>query len=342
MEIDDEAVAILHQGVSRVRKLGLLPSALPGELRVGVGGRLVCLVAPLLTVEVHGEIAAIVRRRLVVVALLLEALERCPSLDERAVDREVLTAHKLRRARLRDDHPKELAGDIVREKTLAILREDRRNEALLDHVHVHEPAKEQVVVELLAELALAADRVERHQQRRLQQPLGRDRRPPELGIHRAEGRGELGQRRVSKLLDGSKRMVGRHPSLRRHEHQHRGLLGVRAAHVLNRSHRIAAVDPCAGVFQQPAARPPARGASRLTFGAEGVFEGSRAIDFDSGVISTGDVLDFVGCRNDSSSGQRSAASLFATYVSCAVASSSSPRAVTSRNATPRKASTASR
>lgn len=113
---------------------------------------------------------------------------------------EVLAAHQLRCAALRDDHAKELASHIVREKTLAILREDRRHEAPFDHVHVQEPAEEKVVVELLAELTLAADCVERHQERRLEQPLGPDRGPPDLRIHRAEHRREIAQRGVSKLL----------------------------------------------------------------------------------------------------------------------------------------------
>ena len=64
----------------------------------------------------------------------------------------------------------------------------RRVEARLDHVHVEEPAEQQVVVELLAEQPLASHGVQRHQQRRLQQPLGRDRRPPHAAVHRVEHR----------------------------------------------------------------------------------------------------------------------------------------------------------
>lgn len=150
MQIDDEAVAVLHQRVGGVRELRLLPSTLSSER-----------------------------------------------------------------------YAKELASDVVREKALAVLREDRRNEALLDHVHVHEPAEEQVVVELLAELTLASDRVESHQQRRLEQSLGRDGRSPDLGIHRAEHGRELAERGVRQLLDRPKRVVRWYPGFRRHEHQHR-------------------------------------------------------------------------------------------------------------------------
>jgi hypothetical protein len=194
-------------------------------------------------VEVDGGVARIVWRRLVVVALLLEALERRPRFDERAIHREVLAAHQLRGSRLRDHGAEELAGDVVRQESVAIFREDRRDEALLDHVHVEEPTKEQVVVELLAELPLAPHRVERHQQRRLEQPLRRDRRTPRPRVHRVEHRGQARERLVRQLLDRPKRILGRNPILGRHQAQHRRLLRVRSAHASNRSHPIAAVGP---------------------------------------------------------------------------------------------------
>src|SRR5262249_36841630 len=58
-----------------------------------------------------------------------------------------------------------------------------------DHVHVQEPAKQQVVTELLAQQPLAAHRVECHQHHRLEQPLGWNRRTTNRAVHRVEGRG---------------------------------------------------------------------------------------------------------------------------------------------------------
>src|SRR4051812_6740702 len=69
---------------------------------------------------------------------------------------------------------KELPGHVVRDETIAILREHRRIEARLLHVHVEEPTKQKVVVALLAELPLAPHRVERDQKHRLQQTLRRE------------------------------------------------------------------------------------------------------------------------------------------------------------------------
>jgi hypothetical protein len=111
-------------------------------------------------------VARVVGRPLVVVVLLLEALERRPRLDQRPVHREVVGAHQPRLVSLLDDGPQELARRVVNDQPVAVVREDRRHEARLAHVHVEQPAEEQVVVELLAELPLAAHRVQRDLQLR--------------------------------------------------------------------------------------------------------------------------------------------------------------------------------
>jgi hypothetical protein len=165
-----------------------LALALTGELGIGVGGRLVRVVAALLPVVIHRRVARIIGWRLVVFALLLEALERRPRLNQRAVDREVVGAHQLRPASMIDDRPQKLPGRVVDQQAVAVVSEDRRHEALFDHVHVEEPAEEQVVVELLAELSLAANRVQRDQQHRRKKPLWRDRGPTALRVHGVQDR----------------------------------------------------------------------------------------------------------------------------------------------------------
>ena len=66
------------------------------------------------------------------------------------------------------------ARDVVGEQALAVLREAGGVERLVADVEVEEPLEEQVVAQPLAELALAADRIERDQQARLEQVLGRE------------------------------------------------------------------------------------------------------------------------------------------------------------------------
>ncbi len=84
-------------------------------------------------------------------------------------------------------------SNVVLEQALAIARERARVERRLVGAHVEEPAEQQVVVELLAELPVASHRVQGHQDLCLQQPLRWDRRPPDAAVHRIERRGQPSQ-----------------------------------------------------------------------------------------------------------------------------------------------------
>src|SRR5262252_3630583 len=111
-----------------------------------------------------------------------------------------------------------------------VLRECTRIEPPLRHVHVQEPAKEKVVVELLAEETLAAHRVEGHQQRRLEQSFGRDGRPAHLRVHPIECNCEVRQCHIDELLDGAQRMPLGHYRRRRHQTDHGALLRLDPSH----------------------------------------------------------------------------------------------------------------
>ncbi len=97
------------------------------------------------------------------------------TLNQRAVDRKVLVARKPRADRLRDDSCGESLRESVFSKALAIVREHRRHKDILVGTHVEKPAEQQVGLESSTELALGANRVERLQQQRLEQPLRSDR-----------------------------------------------------------------------------------------------------------------------------------------------------------------------
>jgi hypothetical protein len=83
--------------------------------------------------------------------------------------------------RLLDHGSEEFRRDIVVEESISVAGERARIKGRLVCVHVEEPTEQQVVVELLAELPIAADRVQRHQYLRLEQALGWNRRPPPFG-----------------------------------------------------------------------------------------------------------------------------------------------------------------
>ena len=92
--LDCDAVAVLHQHVAGVAELSLLARALAGQAGLGIGGRLVSVVAASLAMEVHAGVARIVRRSLWPSVFSLEALVAGPGLDQCAVDREVLVGEQ--------------------------------------------------------------------------------------------------------------------------------------------------------------------------------------------------------------------------------------------------------
>jgi hypothetical protein len=118
-------------------------------------------------VEVHRRVAGIVRRRRRDI-FALEALEPRPRLNERAVDREVLVREQLPLPGLREHGLEEGFGHLTVEQALPILREHADVPDAIVHVQADEPSVEQVVVELLHELPLAADAVQDLEQQRAQ------------------------------------------------------------------------------------------------------------------------------------------------------------------------------
>src|SRR5213594_4885896 len=213
--VDRETVAILHQHVPLVAELGFTPGplAVQERLRVGRGG--MGRVAAPLAVEIHGRIPRIVRggRRRV---LALETLEARPSVDQGAVDREMLVGEQPALLGLGADPLEKSPRDVAAEQPFPILREHRGVPDRVIHGQAHEPPEEQVVVELLHEEPLAAHAVEHLQEQGPQQVLGRDRRPPDLGIQLVELGRQFAQDRVAHGPQGAQGMVGRDASLQRH------------------------------------------------------------------------------------------------------------------------------
>ena len=170
------------------------------------------VVAPLLAVEVPAAIAAAVRR-LVGAVLGAEALHRRPGLDQRAVDREVLAAQELPNVRVAEDRRQEFGRDLALKQPVAVGREDGRMPDRIVDPEPHEPAEQEIVVELLDQQPFRAHRVKRRQQQRPQQPLGCDRGPAQMRVQRLELARQRAQRLVDHRPDQSQRVIRRHPGL---------------------------------------------------------------------------------------------------------------------------------
>src|SRR5262245_18700054 len=120
-----QAVAVLHDYVAHEAQLGFVTLSLAKQTSLRIRRGLVCLVTSLLPMEVHGRVTRIVRRLLLRETLLLEALQRRPSLDQRAVHRKVLVGGKSSRACLRQHLLEEKRRNVALPQSVAVLREDR-------------------------------------------------------------------------------------------------------------------------------------------------------------------------------------------------------------------------
>jgi hypothetical protein len=90
--------------------------------------------------------------------------------------------------------------------------------------------KQEVVVELFHELALAPDTVERLQEQRPEQLLRRDRGAAGVGIQQGEAGRQILQGLIHHRPDPAEGMVLRDPLFRLNVAPHMPLLGIAAAH----------------------------------------------------------------------------------------------------------------
>ena len=159
-----------------------------------------------------------------------EALHRRPGLDQRAVDREVLVRQERLHLWVGAAPRQELGRHVGLQQPVAVLGEHRVVPHRIVHPEPHEPAVEQVVVELLHQQPLGADREERLQQSRPQQPLRRDRIPSRVRVELVELRIQARQTSLTMLPDRTQRMPRRHPRLDVHVREQLPRLLVRAPH----------------------------------------------------------------------------------------------------------------
>ena len=172
--------------MARIRQLGLAAASLAREQRVGIGRRLMRIVAPRFTVEIDRRISRIIWRLAWGGRCRAETLQAGPRVQQGAVDREMLVGQQPGLPRLIDHGIKECRGHIAFQQAVAVLTEGRRRPDLLVHAEADEPAKQDAVVDFFHQQPLAADRVQHLEQLGPQQFLGRNRGPPCGRVHRLE------------------------------------------------------------------------------------------------------------------------------------------------------------
>ena len=81
-----------------------------------------------------------------------------------------------------DDLIEEASGHVGGDKVFAQAAEVRLVQRRALEIHVEKPAEQDVVVELFAELPVRANRIQRNQQLRIEQSLGRNRWATDRGV----------------------------------------------------------------------------------------------------------------------------------------------------------------
>ena len=287
--LDDEAVPVLHQCVSHVAELRRLAFALAEQARVRIGDGCMRRIRPGLAAPVALDVAAdtfvgglgrlhrtvlrlsiigaarryrravaLVRRRPTIRRRLKpETLERGPRLDQCAIDGEMIVRQQRRDLLVRQDCREKFARNVGIQQPVAVLREHRRNPHRIVDAEPHEPAEKQIVLKLLHQLALGADREQDLHKARPQQPFGRDRRTAFASIKPVEIGIEHDKSCVHHLTDFAQRMSRRNPLVEVHIAEQRAVLVVRSAHapsLLPRPH-VESYSRCRvdwRVFQRPA------------------------------------------------------------------------------------------
>ena len=90
---------------------------------------------------------------MVVAILATKALHRGPCLDQRAVNREMFRRQQAPHLGQVQNGVKELSSDVAGEQPIAVVAEHRGHPYRLVHGQPNEPAKEQIVVQLLSDVS---------------------------------------------------------------------------------------------------------------------------------------------------------------------------------------------
>src|SRR5271165_920192 len=237
LHLDDQAMAVFAHRMSHVAKLGRRARALSIELRLRIRGRGMRLVAARLAVKITGLITSAATGSIIRLVLRPVAAVRSPGLDQGPINAEVLVAEQTRGVRLRNDRVEQVSGDIGAEQPVAVLAEGRVIPDRLIDRQTHKPAKQQVVLELLDQHPLAADRIEHLQQQSANQSLRRDRWTAVLRVQTLELAVYLRKCFGNDPPDRAQRVVRRYPALRRDVAKHPFLLRIGSAHPLTPIYR---------------------------------------------------------------------------------------------------------
>lgn len=221
--VDDQPATVYHQGLADVAQVRRSALGVAVQPCIGIGSRGVGVVLAWLAAEVDAwisvtfaaaSVAAVASAGVVLAGN--EALHQGPGRDERAIDGEVVVGQKRADLGQFSELLEQRMPDHTTDQRVAVLRERGRMPDLVIHVEADEPAKQQVVLDLLHEQPLGADGVQPLKQRRPEELFRPDRRPVAVGVEPEELAGEFVQDLVEQGANASPRLVVRDTGLQAH------------------------------------------------------------------------------------------------------------------------------
>src|SRR6185437_1316441 len=150
-------LTVFAHRMPHVTELGRRSSAIFIELRLRIRGRGMRLVIARLAVKIAVLIAPATTRSIIRPILRPVAAVRGPGLDIGPVNTKMLVAEQTRGMGLRNDRVEQVSSDIGTEQSVAVLAKARVIPDRLIDRETYEPAKQQLVFELLDQQPLAAD-----------------------------------------------------------------------------------------------------------------------------------------------------------------------------------------
>jgi hypothetical protein len=144
----------------------------------------------------------------------------------------VLIGNQILVPRLPHHSTQQLFANVVIDQPVAVLGEGGGVPNHIIHLQSDEPPKQQVVVKLLHQQPLAADRIEDLQQQRADQPLRRYRGAARMRVHRRQRYIHAFQRRVGQHPHCTQRVFQGYPALQRDVAEHRFLRIFGSAHAV--------------------------------------------------------------------------------------------------------------
>src|SRR6266487_1747083 len=245
-----QPMPILHGSVAHIAELRLPPGGLAVKTAVGIAGARMRVVLALLSVEIGPAV-------FVAAAVLgAEALVRSSRLDQRSIHRKMLVRQQRLDLRVVEKLGHEFGKHLAVLQSVAVLREGGRVPDRVVGRKPHEPAIQEIVVQLLHQLAFRPDAVEHLEQQRAQQLFRRNRGTAFARVELPQATVQFAQYIAHKLPDLPQRMVRRHPRLGRDVRKQPTLIHKCAPHASPRRFVIEKLNhdtlAMARVFQQTA------------------------------------------------------------------------------------------